>query len=378
MRILHVIRDLSVETGGPVRAINGLAEAQARLGHEVAIVTTDLGAVRLVPQGVKVHTVRARAARWAWAPGLQNVLGPLIRAADIVHLHMVWDHPVLAAARSARRLSVPYVLRPCGMFSDWSMGRSRLKKQLYFRVLGGPLRDAAAYHFATEGEQRNARNTIGDHPSFVIPIGVAVPEANELPGIQDFAERFPSLRGRRIVLFLSRLHPKKHADLLIDAFARVSDAVPDLRLVLAGPGDADYVEALRQKARVLHVEDRVLFTGLLSGNAVREAYRAAEVFVLPSAHENFGVAAVEAMAMGCATIISRHLDLAPEIVSAEAAVSVELEPDLLANALETLLENGVQRENLAARGREFVRQRFGWEQVARSTIDAYESLMRPR
>ena len=378
MRILHVIRDLSVETGGPVRAINGLTEAQARLGHDVAIVTTDLGAVRLVPASVKVHTVHARAARWAWAPGLNSVLRPLVRAADIVHLHMVWDHPVLAAARTARRLDVPYVLRPCGMFSDWSMGRSRLKKQLYFRLLGGPLRDAAAYHFATDGEQQNARNTIGAHRSFVIPIGVPVPVPAELPAREDLSRRFPSLRGRRIVLFLSRLHPKKHPDLLIDAFARVCAADPALHLVLAGPGDDGYVETLRQRARALHVEDRVLFTGLLSGDAVREAYRAAEVFVLPSAHENFGIAAVEAMAMGCATIISRHLDLAPEIANAGAAVSVELDSDSLAGALKTLLEDGAQREALGTRGREFVRQRFGWEHVAHSTIDAYKSLMKPR
>lgn len=376
MRILHVIRDLSVATGGPVRAVNGLAEAQARLGHHVTVLTTDIGEVKLVPRGVDVRMLHARAARWAWAPDAAATLEPLLGTADAVHLHMVWDHLVLVAARAARDLGVPYVLRPCGMFSGWSLSRSQLKKRLYLRLVGRPLLDASAFHFATEGERANALPLIGNRRAFVIPIGVDVPGDAERPEREAFARRFPVLQGRRIVLFLSRLHPKKHADVLLDAFARVCGMDDTLSLVLAGPGEPAYVATLRERARALGIESRVVFTGLLSGDAVREAHAAAEVFVLPSAHENFGVAAVEAMAMGCACIVSRNLDLAPEIEAAGAAITTAIDATAVAASLERVLRDASLRQRLGNAARSLVASRFAWKPIAKATVEMYAALPR--
>ena len=373
MKILHVIRDLSITTGGPVFALSGLAEAQAKLGHDVSILATDCGDETIAePGGAESHLVSARPGSWAWCAGLRGELERLVPRTDILHLHMVWDYPVWAAARAAVRHRKPFILRTCGQLDRWSLSQKRLKKRMYLRLFGTQLHKATAVHFTTEGERKSALGVIGSQPSFVIPIGVREHAYRDLPPRTAFGERFPQLAGQRLVLFLGRLHPKKQPDVLIDAVARITAQFDGLHLVLAGPGDNDYLANLEALADRMGVADRTTLTGPLTGAAVTEAYRAAEVFVLPSLQENFGSAIVEAMAAHCPVLVSDRVDLAVQVDQAEAGLARPASAEDFAAALRRLLGDRPLRERMGANGHRLVLDHFTWDPIARATIDAYE------
>ncbi len=376
MNVLHVIRDLSVATGGPATALRGLAAAQARSGLDVAILTTDHGGeAEPRPEGVAVEVVPAWPGSWGFAAGFRGAVERRIEKADVVHLHMVWDYPVWAAARAAVRHGKPFVLRPCGQLDRWSMAQKERKKRLYLKLFGAQLRAASAVHFTTEGERDSARPAIGSTASFVAPIGVAESAYRDLPPKTAFASRFPALAGRRLVLFLGRLHPKKQPDLLIDAFAQIAQDIEDAHLVIAGPGEANYVASLEARVRSRNLGGRTTFTGPLAGAAVTEAYRAAETFALPSLQENFGIAIVEAMAAGCPVLVGDRLDLAGAIEAAQAGLVLPATREHFAEALRTLLTDPALAARMGAKGRELVLQRYTWGPAAEQVIDTYREIV---
>lgn len=374
MKVVHVIRDLRVSTGGPVRALKGLTEAQLRAGLEVVIHATDRDGAELEPNGVEIIRTKAWPGRWGFAPGMANALRKSIAGADVAHLHMVWDYPIWAAGRVARSLGKPFILRACGQLDRWSMSQSAARKRWYRRLLGTHLDHAAAVHFTTQGELENSREFIGDRKPIVIPIGIDLTQFSDLPDPAAFGRRFPALAGKRVVLFLGRLHPKKQPELLIAAFARLARQDSRLQLVLAGPADGDYQTRLASLADSHEVGERVTFTGTLQGSSVVEAYRAAEVFVLPSMQENFGLAIAEAMAAACPVLVSDRVDLAPEIVAADAGVACAADVDSLATALSALLADPKLRDRIGENGREMVLRRFTWDPIARDTVQVYQEI----
>lgn len=374
MKILHVIRDLSRATGGPVNALKGLSEAQATLGHEVAILATDAGEDRVIPAGVETHLVPAQPNGWSWAPQIRPSLETLVPRCDIVHAHMVWDYPVWEASRQTRRFGKPFILRPCGNLEAWSMSQKRLKKKTYLRVLGSVVSSAAAIHFTSEGERTDSAAVAGTCASVVIPLGV-LPEVVSRADPGAFARRFGELAGRQIVLFLGRLHPKKQPELVIDAFAAIVEEDPRRHLVLAGPADDTYLTALRVRAEELGIAGRVTFTGLLGGDAVREAIAAAQVFVLPSQQENFGISVVEAMAGGCPVVISDRVGIAPEIVAAGAGIICPMQPAGIAQALRRVLDDAALRQQMGERGRHLVLTSYTWPSIAASVQETYAAII---
>ena len=371
MKILHVIRNLAVATGGPVTALCGLAEAQAELGHDVLIVATEAAGVTVEPKSVCCHVVTKWPGTWSWTPALRGLLNRQVPAADILHLHMVWDYPVWTAARAAMRHGKPFILRPCGQLDSWSLSQRGLRKRAYLRFCGTQLHQAAAIHFTSEGERHGARHIASGVPSFVIPIGIAEAAYSNLPPRNTFAARFPQLAGRRIVLYLGRLHPKKQPDLLITAFAQVAPDVDGLHLVLAGPGNSGYISDLQSRVKNMGIAARTTFTGPLIGPAVTEAYRSADVFVLPSLQENFGIAIVEAMAASCPVLVSNCVDLAAKINGAKAGLTSPCTVEDISASLRKILGDRALRDTMGANGHRLVVENYSWEPIAKATIGAY-------
>lgn len=374
MNILHVIRDLSRATGGPVNALIGLAEAQVALGHRVTILATDRGEDKMAPQGVEVRLAAGRGG-WSWSPALSAMAADLAQEVDIVHGHMVWDYPVWAAARQARRHGTPFILRPCGQLDNWSLSQKPFKKKVYLATMGSVARMASAIHFTSDGERQASLGAIGDRPTLVIPLGVPHEAYMDQLSPGAFAARFPALRDKRIVLFLGRLHPKKQPEVAIDAFHRVAVLDESLHLVLAGPSEAGYRTELAARAAGLGITDRVTFTGLLRGEGVREAYSAAQVFMLPSLQENFGIAVAEAMAASCPVIISDQLDLADDISAAGAGVACAPAAVAMAAALKRLIVDEALRRQMGENGRALVLRRFTWPPIAAALVDAYGQII---
>ncbi|MBI4353091.1 MAG: glycosyltransferase [Candidatus Omnitrophica bacterium] len=376
MNVIHVIRDLSRTSGGLATAVLGLAETQAVLGHGVGIVATDYALGKQPePRGVEVALSCCRWPWWRWSGGLRSVLLKEVQKADIVHLHGVWDYPILAAASICLKKKKPYVLSAHGMLDGWGMGQKTWKKAWYLRLFGNSLlRRAAGIHFTSESERRNSSAPGKNSRGFVAPLGVSV-SRKDLPPSPSFGEKFPVITGRPFVLYLARLHDKKRPDVVIKAFGRISGFYSDLLLVMAGGGEKSYVRILRDLVRRLGLVDRVVFAGALEGETVWEAYGAARIFVLPSLQENFGFSVMEAMAAGCPVVASDRIDFACEIAEAQAGLLCAPEEEPLAAAMRELLDDESLRRRTAENGRRFVLENFTWEKAARRFTDFYERIL---
>ena len=341
MRLLNVIRSIDPVHGGPAEGLRQSIAVTRAMGHTEEVLTLDApGDACVAGYPATVHALGPADSTYGRTDRLLPWLREHVGGYDAVVVHGLWQHHGLSVWRALRGSPVPYVVYPHGMLDPWFRQRYPLKhakKLLYwwaaeFRVL----RDASAVLFTAEEERRLAAQTFRPYrvrPA-VVGYGVALPEAMARVDAGVFLEQWPATRGKRIVLFLGRLHPKKGGDLLIEAFARVSARDPALHLVMAGPDDRSGVRAVWEAlARRCGVSERVTFTGMLTGEAKWAALRAAEVFALPSHQENFGIAVVEALAVGVPVLISDKVNIWREIVADDAGLSGS---DTLAGTVATL------------------------------------------
>ncbi|MEB3302434.1 MAG: glycosyltransferase, partial [Cyanobacteriota bacterium] len=184
-----------------------------------------------------------------------------------------------------------------------------------------------------------------------------------------FLQRFPHLRGQRILLFLSRIHPKKGVDLLIEAFAAVAGIDPHLQLVIAGPDQVGWQAALQQRGAELGIAERITWPGMLSGALKWGAFRCAELFCLPSHQENFGVVVAEALACALPVAIAEPVNIAAEVAAAGAGL---VHPDTVAGTTEALRRwqalTATEKQQMGIRGEQLFRQRFDFASVARKLL----------
>ena len=238
---------------------------------------------------------------------------------DIIVVNGIWQYHSFAIWGALRRSRTPYVVFTHGMLDPWFKRRyplKHLKKWLYwpwaeYRVL----RDAAAVFFTCTEEMILARQSFWLYRAneIVVDYGTAGPPDNEHEQRSAVTSAFPCLQGKRVALFLGRIHPKKACDLVIEAFARELASDPDWHLVMAGPDQTNWRAGLESAARKLGVIDRITWAGVVSGPTKWGLIRAAEVFLLPSHQENFGIAVAEALACGVPVLISDKVNIWREV-----------------------------------------------------------------
>jgi glycosyltransferase involved in cell wall biosynthesis len=254
-----------------------------------------------------------------------------------------------------------------------------LKKLAYwpwadYRVL----RDAQAVLFTTEQERLLARQSFWLYQAneVVVGYGTSAPPGNAEQQREQFLSRFPQLRGQRILLFLSRIHPKKGVDLLIEAFASVAPTDPRLQLVIAGPDQVGWQAQLQQRPAALGIADRITWPGMLSGDLKWGAFRAAELFCLPSHQENFGIVVAEALACGLPVAIAEPVNISAEVAGAGAGL---VQSDTLAGTTEALRQwlalDEFAREQMKVRAVQLFAERFDFASVARNLIPVLQSAL---
>ena len=318
LKILQLVHTLDPSVGGVAAAVVGLSHGMAKRGHEVEIVILDdPEAPWLTNVGLPVHALGSGLSGYRYSSKLMPWLKKRGGGYDKIIVNGIWQYLGFAAWRRYAKSPLPYFVFPHGMLDPWfkeTFPLKHLKKWLYwpwadYRVL----RDATAVIFTAEEERLLARKSFWLYRAHerISPLGVESPPPVTPEARDSFFQRFPQLRGKRILLFLGRLHPKKGCDLLIEAFAQTTD--DSFSVVLAGPDQVGWQSALQKRVNDLHLQSRIVFAGMLQGAMKQAALATADAFVLPSHQENFGVAVVEALAVGVPVLISNRINIWREV-----------------------------------------------------------------
>jgi glycosyltransferase involved in cell wall biosynthesis len=418
LKILHVVASVNRATGGPAVSVTSLAGAQARLGHEVTLACLDydhLGPQVRVPDGVRLVsqkgnflTVHGRG----WSPRFARRLEELARGVDVVHDHGLWMWPNKYARVAAGKAGKPLVISPRGMLEDWSLGRSKMRKRVAWMLFEKEnLRSAKLFHATSVSEAESIEKNLSFTVTFtftkprivVAPNGVEIPQ--RIPKREVVEEKFPELKGRRFVLFMSRIHPKKGLDVLLEAWRQQQrdgrlrlrlrlrdgqEVEQEAVLVIAGADLVGYGEEVKRMIREKGLEGGVVMTGHVDGE-VREALLGhAEFMVLPSHSENFGLVVAESLAAGRPVVTTNKTPWGSELAQGDrrkeiadrGSMNLELrgcgvicEVTDLKRGLERMLQfSDKEREEMGARGREWMREEFSWEAGAETILEAYKAI----
>jgi len=379
MRVLHVIPSVAERSGGPATAIVPMCRALKQEGVEVLLVSTDAG-MDHEHNGSEYKGIPAMffptqlGESFKYSRPLSSWLSSNIQQFDLAHIHAVFNHSSIAAAHVCRKTGVPYVVRPLGTLEPWSMTQKSIRKRLFWQVSGkGMLRRAAAIHYTTEAERLSTERLLGLNHGRVIALGIETNSAGSLARA-NLEQHFPELASAPYALVLSRLHPKKGLDVLIDAFLSLVqvEKFAHWRLVIAGDGAADYV--LKLKAMASSHRDRIVFTGWLAGEKKEAVLSGASLLVLPSHQENFGLCVMEALSCSLPVLVSPHVNLAEEIVLANAGWIATVDKDALISRLTEALDNEEERVRRGHAGKQ-LSQKYSWKTTAKNLVDLYKEVM---
>lgn len=338
--ILELTSSIDPRGGGVIAGLTALASERAIHGHETTIVSLDAPDA-FDPASLPFHWVGVGPGlgSYRYTSRLSQWLSTHVRDFDAVIINGLWQWHSFGAWRTLRRLGVPYLVFTHGMLDPWFKRRyplKHLKKMLYwpwaeYRVV----RDAAAVCFTCEQERILAKQSFRLYQARerVTGLGIAPPPPATQAQIQAFLAAIPAARNKRVLLFLSRIHEKKGCDLLIQAFAQELAKDTSWHLVIAGPDQDGWKKKLELMAQKHGISERISWPGMLTGEAKWGAFRAAEVFCLPSHQENFGLVVAEALACGCPVLISDQVNIFQEVLSDVAGF---VEPDTAAGCASLL------------------------------------------
>jgi glycosyltransferase involved in cell wall biosynthesis len=386
LKLLRLIRSLNPEGGGPAEGVRQITPHLEALGVSTTVASLDPpDASWLQNQPFQAIGLGPVAGGYGFRRGLPARIRALAQQHDAVIIHGLWQYHALATWRALRGTGIPYFVYLHGMLDPWfkrTYPLKHLKKWVYwpwadYRVL----RDATAVLFTTKQERLLARQSFWLYQvnEVVVGYGTSAPPADVERQRAAFLEGFPHLRGKRIWLFLSRIHPKKGVDLLIEAFAAVASSDPRLQLVIAGPDQVGLQAGLQQRAATLGIADRITWPGMLSGELKWGAFRCAELFCLPSHQENFGIVVAEALACGLPVAIAEPVNIATDVAAAGAGIVHAYTAAGTTAALRQWLAMApAARAEMGERGRQLFAERFDFASVARNLIPVLEAAVRSR
>lgn len=396
MKVLHVLPAVASVRGGPSHAVLAMVKALRVQGVEAEIATTNNNGLGLldVPfnecidyQGVPVRffpqvsspvengsfSVGSDKA-FIFSPELGRWLWHHARDYDLLETHYLFSYASTCAGAIARWYKIPYIVRTIGQLSPWALAQSQLKKRLYSLLIERQnLNRAAAIHCTSDGEAEDVLRFGIQTQTFTLPLGVDLLQAHP-----DAKQQLHALYGisseTPVLLFLSRIHPKKRPDLLLYVLHQLSQQDLDCHLILAGSGDAQYLDKLTHLVDLLGLTSQVTFTGFVTGPDKTLLLQGADLFVLPSYAENFGVAVAEAMAAGLPVVVTPGVQISPEIAASQAGLVIEGEVDALVPAILHLLLVPEERRRFGENGKRLAKERYSWNAIAQTLTHIYASI----
>lgn len=367
MKLVHVMSHMDEEAAGPTQSVSRLCESLAAEGqttdlHTMAITRSPLGV------GVTVHERWRLFGRFGFSAELLRSLAAVSRSCDILHNHSLWSFPSMAAGLVTGKTSAKLVTSPRGTLAPAALARSRMKKFVFKPLQWPAITRAALLHATSDMEYVDIRNNGLTNPVAIIPNGIDIPDLRS-----DGADEWPRLAPRRL-LFLSRLHPIKGIELLFQAWRELQDRHRDWELVIAGKGDDSYVASLEALSAKLGLR-RVNLVGPVYGEAKRRLYLSSQLFVLPTATENFGMAIAEAQAHAIPVVTTWGAPWDGLATHGSGWWVERTHSELTAALGEAMrLETDVMRQ-MGLRGRQWMVSEFDWSSVARHMLSAYRWLL---
>jgi glycosyltransferase involved in cell wall biosynthesis len=395
LKVLHVIASVDPRSGGPIAGVLASAEVWERHGHTRRIVSldpTDAEFVAECPIPVVTLGFSGRCykiarklipwLRYGYSPRLAPWLEAHAQDYDAVIVNGLWNYASFGAWRGLRGGRTPYFLFTHGALDPWFNTTYPVKtffKKIFWKLFEWRVpRDAHGVLFTSEEERIVSRRSFVPYVAKEIVVGYGSHDVGGDPDAQRaaFYAHCPTANGRRLVLFLSRIHEKKGVDLLIDAFARLADEFPDFDLVIAGPDQVGLQASLQRRAQGLGIAERIHWPGMLSGDVKWGAYRAAEFFVLPSHQENFGIVVTDAMALSLPVLITDKVNIWREVDADGAGVVVDDKTGAIADGLRALFSmTATERASMGEKARESFLHRYDIERNALELLRLMESCL---
>lgn len=373
--ILHTIAGIHPKFGGTSRVVVDLLEALSKQCSLQSTLITQSQNDQLTMFDMHQSTccIIANAnSQNSFKLGLpfRKVLKSIVKRGQtsLIHNHGLWMPVNHWACRIARNYDIPIIMQPHGMLEPWALNHSEWKKRIAMSLFQRNDLNSAKVIFATSSmEYKNIRSIGFRQPIAVISNGVKV----------DVIENIKNRRsGRnenlRTILFLSRIHPKKGLENLIHAWAKV---LPHgWRLCIAGPDEEGYLQKLERQIRDLGINESVKYIGMVNAEQKSEVYHNADLFVLPTYSENFGIVIAEALAHGVPVITTRGAPWA-DLETYSCGWWIDIGVESLVNALrEAIKLSDEERVAMGERGQEYVR-RYDWDKIAYKTINTYRWIL---
>jgi glycosyltransferase involved in cell wall biosynthesis len=367
MHVTHVVPDITQEASGPSYSVVRLCESLIAQGQDVTLAVLDWA-----PMASPRHFLNAFPLGWGprrlgRSPAMRQWLlaQAASRSVDLIHNHSLWMMPNVYPGQVAQRHGIALVVSPRGTLSDWAMQSGSSVKRVFWPLLQRPALSATTcFHATAESECEDIRRMGFRQPIAIIPNGIDIP-----------ALRPKQAGDSHTVLFLGRVHPKKGLDMLLPAWRAVQDRFPLWRLQIVGPDDGGYLAKMHRLAGELRLE-RIEFSGALYGGQKWQAYEQADLFVLPTYSENFGVSVAEALAAGTPAIVTQGAPW-PGLEKHGAGWWIDIGVDPLVACLEDALCRS--REDLGQmglRGRSWMETEYSWSQVGRQMAETYRWILK--
>jgi len=384
MRVLHCIASIQSSYGGPVAVLRGLCQGLTRFGVSSTILSCSSGDLSCDQKSVLAFSDAAflwshpLVKRFYWEPFLTKKLTNELKTFDLLHVHGVFSGLTSGACKAARNAGIPYILEPFGTLSPYALGKSQwLKRLRLFLGERANIEGAASLFFTSQEELQRARLNFRIRSSFVTPNGLDWSEFERLPSPGPFRKDYAIGQDEKIFLFLGRLHPIKGLEVFIPAFIhwRRSQLHSKWRLALIGPDEAGYRKKIDKLILDLRGNDMVFCAGPLYGRDRIQALVDSTVVVLPSFHENFGIAAVEGMACGKPVLVSDHVDICEVVRDFNLGEVAPLSMEGMAGALGRIVMRQNEWSRIGERARIWAKENCDWVRISEIVFHAYEEIL---
>ena len=368
--IAHIVSAIGNEASGPAYSVVRLHESLLDQGWDATLATLDSAPIASPPSFLQTFPQGVGPRRLGRSPAMRRWLASAAKTGtiDLIHNHSLWMMPNVYPGWVSRRSHVPLVVSPRGTLSAWAFASGSKVKKVFWPLLQQPaLRATACFHATANSEYEDIRRMGFKQPIVVIPNGVDIPAP---PGRNNNSET-------RTLLFLGRIHPIKGVDMLLKAWRAVSSRFPEWQLRIVGPDNDGYLGRMQNLATKLKLA-RVEFSGPLYGEAKLKAYRDAELFVLPTHSENFGMTVAESLAAGTPAIVSKR-GAWGGLVSEGAGWWIDIGVDPLVACFEAALAQPREAlRTMGERGRDWMRRDFSWAEIARQAGETYRWVLSGR